>query len=218
MPIRPTSRPSSAIGSPSATGAVETQPAKVAVRLAPVVEAGHRLLADVAALREADGAVVDSGLLGDRRGGHLAAEPRTPRLHAQDLRGGLADALRARLGEGRGERLPASPAAQIRSMPRSVATARHVAPPTSSSRWACSGARPSAPLAAAARRARSRTGSPRPQFGRRSPPPARRGRGTGGARRHRSPPRSGSSQNRSGSSRRTRMSACMWPLRSSRAA
>jgi hypothetical protein len=37
----------------------------VAVRLALVEEAGDRFLADVAALREADGALVESRLLGD---------------------------------------------------------------------------------------------------------------------------------------------------------
>src|SRR3954463_12485109 len=62
----------------------EAKAAKVAVRLAPVMEAGDRLLADIAALREAHGALVDPGLLRDRRGGHLVAEARSSRLHAQD--------------------------------------------------------------------------------------------------------------------------------------
>ena len=65
-PRRPPGPPS-AIGSPSATGRLEAQPAQVAVRLALVVEPGDRLLADVAALGEAHGAIVDPGLLGDRR-------------------------------------------------------------------------------------------------------------------------------------------------------
>src|SRR6185312_11220659 len=48
-------------------GRGERQPAQVSVRLALVEQAGDGLLADVAALREADGAVVEAGLLGDRR-------------------------------------------------------------------------------------------------------------------------------------------------------
>src|SRR5205085_1836082 len=54
----------------------QAQPAQVAVRLALVVQAGDRLLADVAALGEAHRALVDPGLLGDRRRGPLAAEAR----------------------------------------------------------------------------------------------------------------------------------------------
>src|SRR5918995_1086604 len=65
---------------------LQAQPPQMAVRLPPVVQAGHRLLADVAALGEADRALVDSGLRGDRGLGHLCAEPRPPGLHAEDLR------------------------------------------------------------------------------------------------------------------------------------
>ena len=73
----------------------------MAVRLAPVVQPGDRLLADVAALGEADRALVDPGLLGDRRRRHLAAEARPARLDPDDLGGRLVD----RLGAARDERL-----------------------------------------------------------------------------------------------------------------
>src|SRR3954453_8662729 len=73
----------------------EAKSAEVAVRLPSVMEPGDSLLADVAPLSEADGALVDPSLLRDRRGGHLAAEARPSRLHAQDLRGGLGHLGRA---------------------------------------------------------------------------------------------------------------------------
>src|SRR5262245_18926308 len=64
----------------------EPQPAKAAVGLSLVLQPGDGLLADVAALSEADRALVDPGLLGDRRSGHLATESRAPALDANDLR------------------------------------------------------------------------------------------------------------------------------------
>ena len=71
----------------------------MAVRLALVVEAGHGLLADVAALGEADRALVDPGLLGHRLRRHLRAEARPAGLDAEDL-GGLDGCLgHARAGE-----------------------------------------------------------------------------------------------------------------------
>ena len=69
-------------------GPRRAQAAQVAVRLALVVQAGDRLLADVAALGEADGALVDARLLRDRLRRHLAPEARTALLDPDDL-GGL---------------------------------------------------------------------------------------------------------------------------------
>ena len=91
MPTWPTSRSPRRIASPSLDRGLEPQAAQVAVRLALVVEAGDRLLADVAALGEADGALVDAGLLGDRRRRHLAPEARAAGLHPQDLGRRLGD-------------------------------------------------------------------------------------------------------------------------------
>src|SRR3954454_17466257 len=54
----------------------EAKPAKGSVRLAAVVEAGHRLLADVAPLLEVDGALDDAGLRGHVLGAHVEPEPR----------------------------------------------------------------------------------------------------------------------------------------------
>ena len=77
----------------------QPQAAQMAVRLALVVQAGDRLLADVAALGEADRALVDPRLLRDRRRGHLAAEPRPARLDPHDLGRLLVDRLGSALGE-----------------------------------------------------------------------------------------------------------------------
>ena len=92
MPTWPTSRSPRRIASPVAHRGLEAQPAQVAVGLALVVEAGDRLLADVAALGEADGALVDAGLLGDRGRRHLAPEARAAGLHPEDLGRRLGDA------------------------------------------------------------------------------------------------------------------------------
>ena len=71
----------------------QPQPAQVAVRLAPVVQARDGLLADVAALREAHGALVDARLLRHRVRVHVEAEPRTAGLDAHALRRLLGDRL-----------------------------------------------------------------------------------------------------------------------------
>jgi len=63
----------------------------MAVGLALVEQARHRLLADVAALGEADGPVVEPGLLGDRRVVDVDAEARAPGLDAHELGGLLGD-------------------------------------------------------------------------------------------------------------------------------
>ena len=108
-------------------GAREPQAAQVAVRLALVVQAGDRLLADVAALGEAHGALVDPRLLGDRRGRHLAPEARPAGLDAHDLGGRLARPARRRRRPARASTLGALGARRrCRSTPRSVATATHV--------------------------------------------------------------------------------------------
>src|SRR5206468_9329753 len=64
-----------------------------AVRLALVEEARDRLLADVAALGEADRALVDPGLLRDHVVTELVAQARATRLDPEDL-GGLLGRLR----------------------------------------------------------------------------------------------------------------------------
>jgi len=60
----------------------------VAVRLALVVQPGDGLLADVATLGEADGALVDARLLRHRLGADLTSQPRSTGLDPRDL-GGL---------------------------------------------------------------------------------------------------------------------------------
>jgi hypothetical protein len=63
----------------------------VAIGLAAVVQAGDGLLPDVAALREAHGALVEAGLLRDDRVVEVDAVARAAALDAQHLRGGLVD-------------------------------------------------------------------------------------------------------------------------------
>src|SRR5207253_5871220 len=63
----------------------QPQPAQVAVGLALVEKARDSLLADVAALREADRALVDAGLLRNHIVAELESEPRAPGLDAEDL-------------------------------------------------------------------------------------------------------------------------------------
>ena len=69
----------------------EPQAAQVAVRLAAVEEPRDGLLADVAALGEGDGALVEAGLLGDHAVVEVDAVAGAAVLDADDLRGGLAD-------------------------------------------------------------------------------------------------------------------------------
>jgi hypothetical protein len=73
----------------------------VAVRLALVEEAGDRFLSDVAALREADGALVESRLLRDDGVVEVDAVARAPALDAQHLGGRLVDLGRACLDQRR---------------------------------------------------------------------------------------------------------------------
>ena len=87
---RPTSRPASSSGVPGRDRRREAQAAQMAVRLALVEEARDRLLADVAALREADGALVEPGLLRDHGLVEVDAVARPPGLHARDLGVALA--------------------------------------------------------------------------------------------------------------------------------
>ncbi len=87
--------------SPRSAGSRQAQAAQVAVRLALVVQPGDGLLADVAALREAHGALVDAGLLGDRVAVHVEAEARPAGLDPQALGGLLGDRLDARAPRSR---------------------------------------------------------------------------------------------------------------------
>ena len=99
---RPPCSPS-VISAPRSAGSRQPQAAQVAVRLAPVVEPRDRLLADVAALREAHGALVDARLLRHRVRVHVEAEPRPAGLDPDALRRLLGDRLhverRARLAD-----------------------------------------------------------------------------------------------------------------------
>ena len=101
----------------------EPQPAQVAVGLALVVQAGDGLLADVAALGEADGPVVEAGFLGDDGLVELDAVAGAAALDAHDL--GVR--LGGRVGAG-GEQCAAhasvSAPSQRTSMPASVTTSR----------------------------------------------------------------------------------------------
>ena len=122
----------------------------MAVRLAPVVEARDRLLADVAALAEADGALVDPGLLRDRLGRHLAPEPRPAGLHPGDLGGGGVDRARRRPRRGAAERRRRprggrSGRGRGRLRPRAPRRRR-----SDTSRWACSDRSGPMPVSAAA--------------------------------------------------------------------
>ena len=84
-PSRPTSRSPRNSGGADRHGLAQPQAAQVAVRLALPVQAGDRLLADVAALRERDGAVVEPCLLRDDGLVELRAPARAARLDAQHL-------------------------------------------------------------------------------------------------------------------------------------
>ena len=95
----PSSRSPSLTASPASAGAESREAPQVAVRLALVVKPGDGLLADVAALGEADGALVDPGLLGHRLGRHLGSEARAAGLDPSDLGGLDGDLGRARAGE-----------------------------------------------------------------------------------------------------------------------
>ena len=87
----PTTRSPRCSSAPAATGSDSLQAAQMAVGLAAVEEPRHRLLADVAALREAHGAGVEPGLLGDRRVVDVDAVARPAALDAEDLGGVLGD-------------------------------------------------------------------------------------------------------------------------------
>ena len=201
------------------TGPARREAAQVAVRLALVVEARDRLLADVAALGEADGALVDPRLLAassrapSRR--RSAAGP-TRRGRSRRPRSiGSAPAREQRVADRVGRRRRGT----IRSTPRSVAIARHAAPSTPTSRCACSGRE-----RRRRRRARCARGPdqreqrlrPRSASTSTSRPTLYMSRwpSDGGAR----PRPRCRSRKRSAASRRTRMSRCIWPLRSSSAA
>ena len=89
VPTLPTSRSPSSTASPGGAARVEAQAAQVPVRLALVVEARDGLLADVAALGEADGALVDPRLLAASSRCRISAPRRGPAgLDPEDL-GGL---------------------------------------------------------------------------------------------------------------------------------
>ena len=68
----------STIGSPRSAGCGQAQAAQPSVGLALVVEPRDGLLAHVAALGEADGALVEAGLLRDRGAAHVEPEARAP--------------------------------------------------------------------------------------------------------------------------------------------
>ena len=130
-PCRPRFSPSRS-AAPGSAGALSSQPAQVAVRPALVVEAGDRLLADVAALGEADRALDDPGLGGHRLGAHLGAEARGAGLDPEDLGGLLADLDGAGVERARGRRVARRRRRTIRSTPtvgrdrRGTSDAAHV--------------------------------------------------------------------------------------------
>ena len=199
---------------------LEPQAAQVAVGLALVVQAGDRLLADVAALGEADRALVDPGLLR----GSSPSSSRAPKRGRPDSTRTISaaaslDRLGARVARARRATAATPSAGTIRSTPRSVATARTSTPPSSCWRWACSA--PSGRDAGRLGRGRAdhRDGSP----ARRSTSSISTSRPILYIARWRSTRVAGDRlgvdpEVRRRSSRRTRMSACMWPLRSSSAA
>ena len=90
---------------PGCAGSLQAQAAQMAVGPAPVVETRDRLLADVAALREAHRALVQPRLLGDRALVDVHAVARPAVLDAHDLRGLLGHGLRAALAQRRGQPL-----------------------------------------------------------------------------------------------------------------
>ena len=75
----------------------------MAVGLAPVVQAGHGLLAHIATLAEAHGAVVEPGILGDDALIEVDPKARTPALDAQALGCLLRDGLCAVLAQRGGQ-------------------------------------------------------------------------------------------------------------------
>ena len=88
----------------------------MAIRLAPVVQAGDRLLADVAALREAHGAVVDAGLLGHRLRVHVVAEPRPAGLDPDALGGLVRDPLHLERGAGLADHVDAQQGGHVHAV------------------------------------------------------------------------------------------------------
>ena len=147
----------------------------------------------------------------------ISAPKRGPAaLDAEDL-GRLGLDLGGAGVEQRVPRRPASAAGAIRSMPSSVPTTTHSTPQTVAVSVPC-GAGEGAPDD------RDRGGADQREdraLARRRPRPRPGGRSCrspGGAARPSAASGSVSIQIRSGASRRTRMSACMWPLRSSSAA
>ena len=124
---------------PAAARPLSSSPRRSPVGTALVVEAGDRLLADVAALGEADRALDDAGLGGHRLGAHLGAEARRPGLDPHDLGGLGGDLDRAGARSGRRADARRRLTAAIRSTPTSVPTARHSTPPTAVASQAFSG-------------------------------------------------------------------------------
>ena len=106
-----------AAASPARRPAREAQPAQVAVRLALVVQARDGLLADVAALREAHRALVEAGLLRDRRVVEVDAVARAARSRRGRPRRRPRRPPRRPPGEPARARASASSAAQTTSTP-----------------------------------------------------------------------------------------------------
>ena len=197
-------------------GRSSRRPAQMPVRPPPVVEAGDGLLADVAALGEADRAP-------RRCRPRRASSPCSSRRRSAGGRSSIAEDLGRRLVDlgGTGVEQHVAQAVRlgggaIRSMPSLGADgdALDAATTAASLAWDGSDAVPATATAAGPIRERiARSGRrPRPR------PHGRSCRSRGGGW---SPPRSRGSvsiQISSGLRRRTRMSACMCPLRSSSAA
>ena len=123
LPTRPTPRSPRRSSSPVRGRRRQAQPAQMAVGLALVEQPRDGLLADVAALGEAHRALVQRGLLRDRRVVHVQAEARAPGLDAQDLGGRLGDRDARRARPAPRVSRSVSAASQSRSTPTSVRTA-----------------------------------------------------------------------------------------------
>ena len=165
-------------------GRIEPEPAQVPVGLSPVVQAGDRLLADVAALGEADGASVDARLLRDRGGAHLAPEAGASRLDAQDLGRRLGDLDGAGLDQRPGDvRRPAGRADEVDAEVGGDGAARR--PRQSGARGGRARGQAGRSRPARWPRGRAATGSPARSRAGRSRPGAPPCRSRGAARPHR---------------------------------